>query len=226
VDVAADGKEALEQVALLPYDLIFMDCEMPEMDGYAATAEIRRREDGGRRIPIVAMTAHAMEGDREQCLAAGMDDYITKPVSPAAIGAVVRRWVRTPGVRNAAAPAETQPAALDAARIAQLRATLGRGDGAQFRRLIETFLGDTGVRLGELRQCLNRKDAAMVRRLAHTLRGSCLSLGALRMTEVASALERVSAQGDGAAASLVDQLEAEFRRAESALVTLLEPGQT
>ena len=226
VDVAADGKEALEQVALLPYDLIFMDCEMPEMDGYAATAEIRRREDGGRRIPIVAMTAHAMEGDREQCLAAGMDDYITKPVSPAAIGAVVRRWVRTPGARNAAAPAETQPAALDAARIAQLRATLGRGDGAQFRRLVETFLGDTGVRLGELRQCLNRKDAAMVRRLAHTLRGSCLSLGALRMTEVASALERVSAQGDGAAASLVDQLEAEFRRAESALVTLLEPGQT
>jgi PAS domain S-box-containing protein len=226
VDVAADGKEALEQVALLPYDLIFMDCEMPEMDGYAATAEIRRREDGGRRIPIVAMTAHAMEGDREQCLAAGMDDYITKPVSPAAIGAVVRRWVRTPGARNAAAPAETQPAALDAARIAQLRATLGRGDGAQFRRLVETFLGDTGVRLGELRQCLNRKDAAMVRRLAHTLRGSCLSLGALRMTEVASALERVAAQGDGAAASLVDQLEAEFRRAESALVTLLEPGQT
>ena len=226
VDVAADGKEALEQVALLPYDLIFMDCEMPEMDGYAATAEIRRREDGGRRIPIVAMTAHAMEGDREQCLAAGMDDYITKPVSPAAIGAVVRRWVRTSGARNAAAPAETQPAALDAARIAQLRATLGRGDGAQFRRLVETFLGDTGVRLGELRQCLNRKDAAMVRRLAHTLRGSCLSLGALRMTEVASALERVSAQGDGAAASLVDQLEAEFRRAESALVTLLEPGQT
>jgi len=226
VDVAADGKEALEQVALLPYDLIFMDCEMPEMDGYAATAEIRRREDGGRRIPIVAMTAHAMEGDREQCLAAGMDDYITKPVSPAAIGAVVRRWVRTSGARNTAAPAETQPAALDAARIAQLRATLGRGDGAQFRRLVETFLGDTGVRLGELRQCLNRKDAAMVRRLAHTLRGSCLSLGALRMTEVAGALERVSAQGDGAAASLVDQLEAEFRRAESALVTLLEPGQT
>jgi two-component system sensor histidine kinase/response regulator len=226
VDVAADGKEALEQVALLPYDLIFMDCEMPEMDGYAATAEIRRREDGGRRIPIVAMTAHAMEGDRERCLAAGMDDYITKPVSPAAIGAVGRRWVRASGADRAAGPAGRQPAALDAARIAQLRAALGRGNGSQFRKLVETFLGDAGVRLGELRQCLNRKDAAMVRRLAHTLRGSCLNLGALGMTEVASALERASAQGDGAAASLVDQLEAEFRRAESALVALLEPGQT
>ena len=226
VDVAADGKEALEQVALLPYDLIFMDCEMPEMDGYAATAEIRRREDGGRRIPIVAMTAHAMEGDRERCLAAGMDDYITKPVSPAAIGAVGRRWVRASGPDKAAGPAPRPPAALDAARIAQLRATLGRGNGAQFRKLVETFLGDAGVRLGELRRCLNRKDEAMVRRLAHTLRGSCLNLGAVGMTEVASALERASAQGDGSAASLVDQLETEFRRAESALVALLEPGQT
>jgi HPt (histidine-containing phosphotransfer) domain-containing protein len=167
-----------------------------------------------------------MEGDREQCLEAGMDDYISKPVSPAAIAAAVRRWVRTSGGGREAGPAGTSPAALDAARIAQLRATLGRGNDVPFRRLVETFLGDTGVRLGELRQCLNRKDAAMMRRLAHTLRGSCLSLGALRMTEVASALERASAQGDGAAAALVDQLDAEFRRAESALATLLEPGQT
>ncbi len=226
VDVAADGKEALEQVALLPYDLIFMDCEMPEMDGYAATAEIRRREGGGRRIAIVAMTAHAMEGDRERCLAAGMDDYITKPVSPAAIAAVGRRWARTSGAGKTAGPAAPQPAALDAARIAQLRSSLGRGNGAKFRGLVEAFLGDTGVRLGELRQCLDRKDAAMVRRLAHTLRGSCLNLGAVRMTEVASALERVSAQGDEGAGPLVEQLEAEFRRAESALVTLLDRGQT
>jgi HPt (histidine-containing phosphotransfer) domain-containing protein len=155
-----------------------------------------------------------------------MDDYITKPVSPAAIGAVGRRWVRASGPDKAAGPAPRPPAALDAARIAQLRATLGRGNGAQFRKLVETFLGDAGVRLGELRRCLNRKDEAMVRRLAHTLRGSCLNLGAVGMTEVASALERASAQGDGAAASLVDQLETEFRRAESALVALLEPGQT
>ena len=226
VDVAADGKEALEQVALLPYDLIFMDCEMPEMDGYAATAEIRRREAGGRRVSIVAMTAHAMEGDRERCLAAGMDDYITKPVSPAAIGAAVRRWARTSSAGKVAGPANPPPAALDAGRIDQLRASLGGGNGAKFRKLVEAFLGDTGVRLGELRQCLNRKDAAMVRRLAHTLRGSCLNLGAVRMTEVASALERVSTQGDEGTAPLVEALEAEFRRAESALVTLLESGQT
>ena len=220
VDVAANGKEVIELLALLPYDLVFMDCEMPEMDGYAATAEIRRRNVGGRRIPIVAMTAHAMEGDRERCLAAGMDDYITKPVDPAAIAAVLRRWIRPPGDQPGVEPT----AVLDPRRIDQLRATLGRGGGALLRKVVEAFLADTSGRLTALRQALDGSDAAAVRQLAHALRGSCLNVGALRMAEVASALERVPPEAAATAGPpLIDELEAALRCAEPALLGLLEP---
>ncbi len=89
--VAANGREAVELCATLAYDLIFMDCHMPEMDGYAATAAIRRQS--ARHVPIVAMTAEAMEGCREHCLACGMDDYIAKPVRPEDLMEALRRWV-------------------------------------------------------------------------------------------------------------------------------------
>jgi len=92
VDVAGNGREAVEMVKLLPYDLVFMDCHMPEMDGYEAVAAIRRRESGGRHTPVVAMTADALEGYREQCLAAGMDDFIAKPVKMDALVQTLKKW--------------------------------------------------------------------------------------------------------------------------------------
>jgi two-component system, sensor histidine kinase and response regulator len=93
VDVAANGLEAVELLADLAYDLVFMDCQMPEMDGFEATRTIRQREaSSGHHVPIIAMTANAMQGDSEQCLAAGMDDYLSKPVSFEALAAAARKW--------------------------------------------------------------------------------------------------------------------------------------
>jgi CheY-like chemotaxis protein len=99
-DVAANGREAIEMFEMTPYDLIFMDCQMPELDGYAASREIRSRERHGRRVAIVAMTAEAMEGSRELCIDAGMDDYISKPVKRDQVFEAVRKWLAPRGTED------------------------------------------------------------------------------------------------------------------------------
>ena len=94
VDVASDGREALDAIKQRKYDLVLMDCQMPEMDGYQATIEIRKLENEGERIPVIAMTANALEGDREKCLQVGMDDYIPKPVRKDNLEAVIKKWLK------------------------------------------------------------------------------------------------------------------------------------
>ena len=93
IDVAANGQEAVTMLAQFAYDVVLMDCQMPEMDGFAATAAIRQRESStGRHVPIIAMTANAMQGDREDCLAAGMDDYVSKPVTFESLVSMLQKW--------------------------------------------------------------------------------------------------------------------------------------
>ncbi len=107
VDKAANGREAVEMVQSLPYDLIFMDCQMPEMDGYEATREIRRLEARGTHHVIVAMTANAMKGDREKCLAVGMDDYISKPIQKGDLISALTRYAPSSACTSNSVPATT-----------------------------------------------------------------------------------------------------------------------
>jgi CheY-like chemotaxis protein len=102
VDVVSNGREAVAAVARGEYALVFMDCLMPEMDGFEATAAIRQGETGSRRVPIIALTASAMQGDREACLAAGMDDYLSKPLGLRDMERMLRRWRGTPQRREPA----------------------------------------------------------------------------------------------------------------------------
>jgi two-component system sensor histidine kinase/response regulator len=102
-DVAANGAEAVRLLADVHYDAVLMDCHMPEMDGFDATRAIRRGESGGRHTPVIAMTAGALSGDRERCLAAGMDDYIAKPIKMHVVAAVLERWIAPPAPQDKAA---------------------------------------------------------------------------------------------------------------------------
>ncbi len=206
-----------------------MDLQMPEMDGYEATAEIRRREEGtDRRTPIIAMTANAMEGDREKALEAGMDDYVPKPVKPEQLGRVLARWVsrdekeeEAPAgalgvVGNGSGPQEEQDP-LDRAVVESLREL---GGDEMLSELTEVFLEDTSSGLAALKEASETGDAEAIERVAHTLKGSAGNMGAKRMAAICSELQDAGESGDLSGASeLLKVLEAEFERVRPALET-------
>jgi hypothetical protein len=178
-DVAADGIEATEAAARTEYDLILMDIEMPRMDGYEATVAIRLATAKARRVPIVAMTARSAPGEREQCLAAGMDDVMTKPVRTADLLALVTKW----------AAAGRAPSAAHAGIVERLR-DLGVLDDPEFlRETFDAFVADSESLLGVLREAIGRGDALVCEHAAHRLKGASLNLGAVGLAKAAAAIE-------------------------------------
>ena len=194
VDVAANGREAVDMLVTLPYDLVFMDCQMPEMDGYEATQLLRASDTPAARLPVIAMTANAMQGDREKCLAAGMDDYVPKPVKSEALASMLDRWL-TAGRGRDSGEHLIPEEALETSPLDQLREYDRSGGSTLVAELCRLFLRDTPARLEALAAAVAANDPKEVNHVAHTLKGACWIVGARRMGEVAETLERQGAGG-------------------------------
>jgi two-component system sensor histidine kinase/response regulator len=229
-DIASHGGEAVQAVMLNSYDAILMDCQMPEMDGYEATAHIRRWEAGTRHTPIIAMTAAAMEGDRERCLSMGMDDYITKPVRPDVIAAVIERWVPTsreiPVPARLAAPFsaawndEAGRDVLDAVQIDLLR-SLDDGEGSVLAEVLSQYLDQSLAQRDTLADALDEGDSRVVEHVAHSLRGSSANVGAATLARICGEFETL-ARGDViGAAKLLELFDAELARVRAALAQIV-----
>ena len=198
VDVAGNGREAVQLAGRLPYDLIFMDLQMPEMDGFEATAAIRSAEASGRRVPIVALTAHAMAGDREVGLAAGMDDYLTKPVRAEGLASMLAKFtsaVSKPS-RSVAGTANGD-GTIDEAVITELV----DADGDLLTDLLGLFVESSREYLEAMRAGARAGDASAVSRAAHALRGSAANFRATHTVALARELEQTTGAGtlEGAA---------------------------
>ena len=226
-DVVANGREALHALSRTPYQLVLMDCQRPEMDGYEATRQIRAGAAGPARaqIPIIAMTANAMQGDRARCLEAGMNDYVPKPIQRTELAAAIERWawhaVREFQTENppAPAPGPTNPVSpeTDAFLEAELLARV-MDDRDLAEQVLSTFVVDFPRQFARLQAFLAAGEAADFERQAHTLKGASGTAGAAVVSRVAAELERAAKSGRLAeAAHQLPRLGAEFDRLRQAL---------
>jgi CheY-like chemotaxis protein/HPt (histidine-containing phosphotransfer) domain-containing protein/anti-sigma regulatory factor (Ser/Thr protein kinase) len=220
-DAVANGREAIEALGRIRYDVVLMDCHMPEMDGFAATAEIRTREGKRRHTPIIAMTADAMQGDRERCIGAGMDDYVSKPVKMDDLRrALEHALAKAP---SAAAPESAPGGAtdgpIDLAVLSALRTEYQvAGEPDILARLIDLYLTSASETCTAIRDAVTQRDAAALEHAAHTLKGGSASMGARGLTDLCDRLQQASQSGTLTdAATILEDVERELARVVSVL---------
>ncbi len=221
-DAVANGVEAIEALKKIPYDIVLMDCHMPELDGYEATRLIRQFEaetDDPQRPPVyvIAMTANALESDRDKCLAAGMNDYISKPVKLPDLQAVLQQasgFVQPLAARRRTDGAlQDADAVLDRSVLAGLRELREEGEPDPAVELIDLFLRDTPPRIQDMQAAIARSDARTLKESAHGLKGSASNLGAQRLASLCAKLEKIAGDGKLAeAADLFNQVTEEYGR--------------
>lgn len=232
-DSVSTGREAIESLAHSAYNIVLMDCQMPGMDGYEVTREIRRRVGGTARIAVIGLTAHALADDRQKCLDAGMDDYLSKPFLPEDLAAMLSRWLpvgpaatETARREIVAGSIDAEPPAIDPAALRSLEAAAD--DGLEFvRQLITVFLADLDDRVAAIRSGAGAGDPTSIAHAAHALKGSCGHFGAKRLLGLCRELEAQAHAGstDGPAAAIIDSIERECARVRSELETHLVPAQ-
>jgi two-component system, sensor histidine kinase and response regulator len=222
VGVAANGRKALEELEKESYDLILMDVQMPEMNGWEATKAIREKEKlTGGHIPIVAMTAHAMKGDEERCLASGMDAYLTKPIRTQELLAVLDGI----GSQKAGPPVPLDtPSKKPTTDAIDLEAVLERldGDRSLFQELTQVFKDDCPRIVERMRRAIVVHDAKGLEGCAHTLKGSSANIGALAVSQAAGEIERLASTDSVESTSVQFRvLQEELERAFSELESLV-----
>jgi CheY-like chemotaxis protein len=211
---------------------------MPVMDGFAATAEIRRHQQQqrgrARNLPIIAITANALQGDRESCLAAGMDDYLSKPFTQQALGQTIARWISLPRMAPppdeppAAAPAEPAPPAaadqqINRQALDNIRALSASNGDALLERVLQAYLDDTPTHLHTIGQAIASGNASQMRKAAHSLKSSSANVGAEALAQRCKELEQLGRNDTTAgAAVLLAEMERSFQAARQALGAILE----